>query len=179
MKLGKSNNATVVKVVTENLNHIRIHNEGLTKLYPDLGVVLEGSSLGDDLVVDYYSTSINVEVDEVQLNREDTSTYVYIHAAHPYKNVKIPCDQCDGLIRVNALPSRIPLFIEMELVYRKDFSLYGFLYEEILKLNNFSPTILSKIQMYVLAKLEEHSKSQHKIDISNMNNSIKKLLPFT
>jgi hypothetical protein len=177
MKVVKS--GTTAKTVIENLSHIQIHNEELTKLYPDLSVVLEGSSLGDNLVVDYYSPTVNSEADQFQFAVEHTSTYIDTHTVRPYKAIQVSCLQCNGLLRVNSIPSRIPLYIEIATVYLQEYEWYALMYEELLKVNNFNSGALAKIQLYILARLEDQTKLKRKVELSNMSNSIKKLLPFT
>lgn len=159
--------------VVEVMKHHNHHTEELLGLYPDLMVNIEG-----DTAV-YYSTIINAEVNEFAFDKETTSTYCNIYTVHPYKNVRVGCSRCEGLLRVNSTPSRIPLFLEHENFYNREYIWYGFVYEEVFKSHGFSPATLSESQMYILKKLNESPKANHKIDIYYLNNSIKKLLPFT
>lgn len=161
------------KEIVDQFEHHNIHTQGLIALHPDLKVYSDGKN------VDYYAESINALVDEVSLNKETLSTYVYLHFANPFKKIHVPCNKCEGLIQVNSIPSKIPVFIEHETTFRDDFMLYGCVYEELIKTGNFSATTLSEIQMYILKHIQGYPKTKSKVDLFNINNSIKKLLPFT
>lgn len=168
----KINKAITAQTIVDEFYHHNIHTEQLLKIYPDLTIINTSNS------IEYYSNIINCDVDQYDLKRDSLYTYVYLHSANPFKNVKIECSKCDNLIKVNSNPSKIPVFLEAEISYGTEYTLYGLLYEEILKLNNFNSNVLKEIQLYVISKLEDHNKLNHRIDISNLNNSIKKLLPF-
>lgn len=169
----KNLQSVVAQEVVDSMNHHNFHTQELLRLYPDLTVVVDGTT------VDYYSISINSEVNEFQFDRGSLAAYVYMYSVHPYKNVRINCLKCEGVLRINSTPSKISLFIDQEIVYNKKYALYGLLYEEQFKLNGFNGSVLAASQLHIMSKLEEHSKDKHKIDIQNLNHSIKKLLPFT
>lgn len=168
----KNIRGVVAQDMVEVMKHHNHHSEELLGLYPDLTIEVDGNS------ANYYSTIINSQVDEFRFEKEATTTYFNIHSVHPYKNIRIPCSRCEGLIRVSSTPSRIPLFLEHENFYNKEYIWYGFVYEEMLKSHNFSPAALAQSQLHIISKLDEHSKVNHKVDIFNLNNSVKKLLPF-
>jgi len=166
MKAGKD-----AKSMAEAFMHNGLHAELLLQKYPDLVAVADG------LEVEYFSNQINQEVDQFEFKKESMTTYVYFHNAYPYKNVQVGCRQCDGLIRVNSSPSRIPLIMEHELVYAHDYAWYALAYEDLLKSKNFNQATLSAIQLHILKELE--AKKGKKVDTFYLNNSIKRLLPFT
>lgn len=161
--------------IVDQFEHHNIHTQGLIGFHPDLKVNSDGKK------VDYYAASVNPLVDEFILGKDTLGTYIYLHYCLPYKTVHVPCHKCDGLIRVNSIPSKIPLFIEHEGSFRDDFVTYGCVYEELIKNNNFSAKTLTEIQMYILKHIQEYSKNlpKAKVDLYYINNSIKKLLPFT
>jgi hypothetical protein len=164
------------KEIVDQFEHHNLHTQGLIALHPDLKVHSDGKH------VDYYAESVNALVDEFILNKETLSTYVYLHFANPFKKIRVPCHKCDGLIRVNSIPSKIPLFIEHEGTFRDDYMIYSCVYEELIKNNNFSAKTLSEIQLYILKHIQEYNKSgisKPKVDLYYLNNSIKRLLPFT
>jgi hypothetical protein len=167
------NKAITAQNVVENMRHHNHHTEQLLRLYSDLSIITSGN------VLDYYSVIINTEVNEFQFEKEKISTYLFIHVVKPYLSVNISCTECSGLIRINSNPSRIPIFLEQELIYNKEYVWYGFLYEEIFKHNNFNKSALSTTQLHIISKLEERGKLSHNVDTTNINNSIKNLLPFT
>jgi hypothetical protein len=159
------------QAIAEEFLHNGLHTSLLLKKYEDLRVEVTGQT------VDYYSTRINQEVDQFQFEKNTVTTYVFIHSCYPYKNVKIDCSRCDGLIRVNANPSRIPLILEHELVYAKDYAWYALAYEDFLKSNSFNQMTLTAVQLHIIKELE--AKKGKKVDTFYLNNSIKRLLPFT
>ncbi len=159
------------KTVAETFMHNGVHAELLLNRYPDLHVVVDGQQ------VSYYSKQINLEVDQFDFEKSSVTTYVYLHSCFPYKNVQVGCRLCDGLIRVNANPTKIPLIMEHEIVYAHDYSWYALAYEDFLKNNNFNQQTLSAIQLHILKELE--NKKGKKVDTFYLNNSIKRLLPFT
>lgn len=164
--------------VVDRFQHDLIHTEALLKLYSDLSLVTKnGSNTVHD--VEYFSSEIAPEVDSCEFNRENTSTYIYTHVVHPYKNVRINCTKCDGLVKVNSNPHRIPLFLEHETLFKKEYTISCFVYEDLLKFHNFSNKILADTQLYILSKLDEHAKNSSKLDLFALSNSIKLLLPFT
>jgi hypothetical protein len=128
--------------------------------------------------VEYFSSIISSEVDQFDFVRENTTTYLYTHVVKPYKNVRVSCSKCDGLVRVNSNPFRIPIFLEHETSFGKDFTISCFVYEDLLKSHNFSSKTLAETQLYIISKLEEHTKNNHRLDIFALSNSIKRLLPF-
>lgn len=164
--------------VVERFQHDLMHSESLLRLYPDLSMVTksDANSLNE---AEYFSTTIASEVDICEFNKENTATYVYTHVVQPYKNVRINCTKCDGLIRVNSNPHRIPLFLEHETSFKKEYTISCFVYEDLLKFHSFNSKILAECQLYILSKLDEHSKNNNKLDLLALSNSIKLLLPFT
>jgi hypothetical protein len=149
------------QAVVDQFHHHTLHSDALLRLYPDLTIVADGTT------VDYFD-----------FLKESTTTYLYIHSVRPYKNIQINCLKCDGVVRVNSHPFRIPIFLEHEIVYNKEYNIYSFVYEDLIKAHNFSAKTLAETQLYILSKLEEHTKNNHKIDFFTMSNSIKRLLPF-
>lgn len=158
--------------VVDQFHHHSLHSEALLKLYPDLSIVADGAT------VEYFSVAISSEVNQFDFVKENTTTYLYIHSVRPYKNVQISCSKCDGIVRVNSNPSRIPVFLEHETIFSKEFTISCFVYEDLLKHHGFSGKTLAETQLYIISKLEEHTKNNHKIDIFALSNSIKRLLPF-
>jgi len=161
------------QILLDQLTHHNIHIEGLLKQYPDITM----NNLGTH--IDFYSKKISSEVDEIKVLKDNVSTYVYLHLACPSKKVKIDCNRCEGLITVLSDPFKIPIFFEHEVDFATEYVLYSCNYEETLKNHNFNVKTLSEIQMYILKQLENHTAAKRKADIYYMNNSIKKLLPFT
>lgn len=164
--------------VVDKFQHDLIHSESLLRLYPDLSIVSKSSPDGAH-EVEYFSSNISIEIDSCDFIKESTSTYLYTHFVHPYKNVRINCTKCDGLVKVNSNPHRIPIFLEHETSFRKDFTISCFVYEDLFKFHNFSNKVLADTQLYILSKLDEHSKNNSKLDLFALSNSIKLLLPFT
>lgn len=167
------NKSTNAQDVLELYRHHNLHTELLLKQYPDLKVIIDGVSIS------YYSTSINFEVDKFDLNKEYVTTYVAAYTISPYKEVAVVCSQCEGKIKVSSTPSRIPLVMEHETAFSKEYIWYGLVYEEQLKLNNFSTATLAKAQMFLIEELQKRTTPTSKVDISYLNNGIKRLLPFT
>src|SRR5574339_33203 len=155
--------------VVDQFQHHSLHSEALLKLYPDLSIVADGIS------VEYFSARISSEVNQFDFVKENTTTYVYTHVVKPYKNIQLSCSKCDGIVRVNSNPSRIPIFLEHETVFGKDYTISCFVYEDLLKSHNFSGKSLAETQLYIISKLEEHTKNNHKLDIFALSNSIKRL----
>lgn len=167
--------------VVDKFQHNLIHSEALLKLYPDLTIAAKptANSVNE---IEYFSTIIASEVDSCDFVKENPVTYFYTHVAHPYKKVKINCSKCDGIIRVNSYPNSIPIFVEQE-VYRanfiNEFVITCFVYEDLFERHNFNRKALSETQLYIISKLDEHSKKNTKIDLFGLSNSIKLLLPFS
>lgn len=159
--------------LVDKLNHHNIHSNELLSRYSDLKIVYDGTQM------DYYSALVNPEIDLLQFEREAPGTYIYTHVVMPYKQVQITCSQCEGKMRVNSIPSKIPFLMEHETVYNTEYVWYSTIYEEIFRLNNFSPMCLIETQLRVFTKLEEYQKNNRKVDTYLLTNSIKKLLPFT
>lgn len=175
MKINKGFEA---QQVVDKIQHDLMHSETLLKLYPDLTVVIKNT--GDSIhEIEYYSSIIANQIDQCDFVKENPSSYFYIHAVYPYKNVKIDCAKCEGIIRVNSNPHRVPLFMEHETSFRKEYTISCFVYEDLFKLHNFSNHVLAESQLYILSKLDEHSKNNNKTDILVLSSSIKMLLPFT
>jgi hypothetical protein len=164
--------------VVDRFQHDLIHSEELLKLYPDLSIVAKSAS-NSLHEVEYFSTKIATEVDSCDFNKESTSAYLYTHVIHPYKNVRINCTKCDGVVRVNSDPHRVPLFLEHETVFKKEYIISCFVYEDLFKFHNFNSKVLSNTQLYIISKLDEHSTNNNKLDLLGLSNSIKLLLPFT
>lgn len=164
--------------VVDKFQHDLIHSESLLKLYSDLSIVSKSPS---DSVheVEYFSSQIASEVDSCEFIKENTSTYIYTHVVHPYKNVRINCTKCDGVVKINSNPNRIPLFLEHETLFKKDYTITCFVYEDLFKFHGFSNQVLADTQLYILSKLDEHAKNNSKLDLFALSNSIKLLLPFT
>lgn len=160
------------KETIQNLDHINWHNQQLLVKYPDLKVDIIGHK-----IVKYYSNSINLEADEVNIAKDEASAYWFIYAAYPSKNVQINCLKCNGLIKVNSSPHKIPFLLEKGASYQTNFDWYSLTYEDLLKSHNFNSAILSAIQLYLLEELK--NRSNHRIDTQYLTNSIKKLIPFT
>lgn len=164
--------------VLDKFQHDLIHSEALLKLYSDLSIVT--ASAPDTLhEVEYFSSNIAAEIDSCDFIKESTSSYLYTHIVQPYKNVRINCTKCDGLVKVNSNPHRIPIFLEHETLFRKDFTIICFVYEDLFKFHKFSNKVLADTQLYIISKLDEHTKSNSKLDLFGLSNSIKLLLPFT
>lgn len=159
--------------MVELYRHRNLHTELLLKQYPDLKVIVS------DVSIFYYSTSINSEVDKFDVTKEYVTTYVGAYTISPYKEVKVECGLCDGVNRVSSTPAKIPLVMEHETSFSKDFVWYGLVFEELMKLNNFSSATLAKAQMFLIEELQKKTTPTSKVDISYLNNSIKRLLPFT
>lgn len=175
MKITKGIEA---KQVVDKFQHDLIHSKELLEMYPDLSIVSKSNP--DNLhEVEYFSNQIASEVDSCEFIRENSSTYLYTHVAHPYKSVQLNCAICNGVVRVNSNPHRIPVFLEHETMFKKDFTITCFVYEDLLKFHNFSNKILADTQLYIISKLDEHTKNNNKIDLFALSNSIKLLLPFT
>ncbi len=164
--------------VVDQFQHELIHSKELLEMYPDLSIVTKNTS-NSIHEIEYFSTSISSEVDSCDFVREATATYLYTHVAYPYKNVQLSCHKCDGIVRVNSNPHRIPLFLEHETLFKKDYTIICFIYEDLLKVHNFNSKVLADSQMYILSKLEEHTKNNNKLDLFALSSSIKRLLPFT
>lgn len=164
--------------VVDQFQHDLIHSEALLKLYPDLSVIAKNIS-STIHEIEYFSTTISSDVDSSEFFKEPTSTYLFTHVVLPYKNVQLNCSKCDGIVRVNSNPHRVPLFLEHEVVFKKEYTISCFVYEDLLKIHNFNSKILADSQMYILSKLEEHTKNNNKLDLFTLSNSIKRLLPFT
>lgn len=163
--------------VLDKFQHDLIHSEALLRLYSDLSLVTK--SVENTLhEVEYFSSKIAVEVDACDFLKEQTSTYLYTHVVQPYKNVRINCTKCDGIIRVNTNPHRIPLFLEHETTFKKEYTIICFVYEDLFKFHNFSNKVLADTQLYILSKLDEHAKNNNRLDLFALSNSIKLLLPF-
>lgn len=158
--------------------HDLLHTEILLKSYPDLNMATKSVSESEH-EVEYFSAKIAPEVDSCDFIRENPLSYIYIHVANPYKNVKINCSKCDGVVRVNANPYRVPLFLEHETLFRKEYSLTCFAYEDFFKIHKFNNSALSNSQLYILSKIDEHSKNNNKLDLFGLTNSVKLLLPFS
>lgn len=165
---------TVAQAIVDQFAHHNMHSKLLLELYPDLRITLTGTN------VEYGSTIINSEVDQFQFEKDHTTTYLEIYAVYPYKNVRINCTSCEGIIRVNPTPHRIPLVAEHCLTYNKEFVWYGLIYEETLKLNNFNQSALAAVQLHLIEELgkKNNSAANSKVDITYLNNSLRKLLPF-
>lgn len=157
----------------DNLKHQNYHTEELLKLYPDLQIVSDGTN------IDYYSTLINSEVTEFEFEKENIASYVNINFITPFKTLSINCNQCDGQIIVNSNPEKIPLYLEHEILFAAQYTWYACIYEELFKTHNFNDSIRAASQLEIITKLEELKKLNRKIDIFNMGENIKKLLPFT
>lgn len=164
--------------VVDQFQHDLLHSEALLRLYPDLSIVAKNVS-NTVHEIEYFSTAICLEVDSCDFIKEATATYLYTHVAIPYKNVRLNCTKCDGVVRVNSNPHRIPLFLEHETLFKKDYTIICFVYEDLFKFHNFNSKALADSQMYILSKLEEHTKNTSKLDLLALSNSIKRLLPFT
>lgn len=168
--------AVEARSIVDQFDHYNFHNRELLNLYPDLKIVY------DNDVISYYSTSLNPEDNILNWVREDSSTYCYVYFMYAYKEVQLCCPTCDGKMKVNTNPGKIPFLIEDESSYaapEKIFTWYSTVYEDILKEKNFNPKCLVEIQLQIISKLEERKKSNSRVDISYVTNSIKKLLPFT
>lgn len=163
--------------VLDKFQHDSLHSEALLKLYPDLSIVAK-SNINTIHEVEYFSAQIASEVDSCDFIKESTATYLNTHVVHPYKNVSINCVKCGGLVRVNSNPCKIPLFLEHETSFKKDYTISCFVYEDLLRIHNFNSKILSDSQLYIISKLEEYSKNNNKVDLFALSSSIKKLLPF-
>lgn len=163
--------------VVDQFQHHSLHSEALLRMYPDLSVVATGIS-NSIYEVDYFSNMICSEVNQFDFVKENTTTYIYTHVVKPFKNIQVNCSKCDGIVRVNSNPSRIPIFLEHETAFGKDYTISCFVYEDLLKQHNFSSKTLADSQLYIISKLEEHTKNNHKLDIFALSNSIKRLLPF-
>lgn len=165
------------KTAVDQFQHDALHSEELLRIYPDLSIV--ATSLSKAIYeLEYFSASISSEVNQFDFIKENTTTYIYTHVVKPYKNIQINCSKCDGIIRVNSNPSRVPLFLEHETMFGKEYTISCFVYEDLLKAHSFSSKTLAESQLYIISKLEEHTKNNHKIDIFALSNSIKRLLPF-
>ena len=176
MKSIINNPGCLAQEEIERLKHEHIHATELTKLLPDLQIAT------DEKDIYYYSKLINSEELEVKIGEEKADVYVRIHACFPFRKIQISCSLCSGLLCVNTIPCKIPIFVDNNDggYPQKEFTYYGLLYEEMLKLNDFHPSVLSKIQMYIFSKIEEKKQNKSQIlNIDYIGNNIKKLLPFT
>ena len=158
--------------VVDTFNHHNAHATQLLNLYPDLEVVIDGINY------EYYSHKICAETDEAEVVKETPSTYVYLYVARPFKKVRLNCPHCDGVVQVNSNPAKIPFLIVHEIIFNKEFIWYSLTYEDLLRINSFHPKSLEVIKKYMLSKLDDHSKAQQKVDLSYLNESIKRLIPF-
>ncbi len=173
MKIDKGINASQV---VDKFQHDLIHSEALLKLYPDLTI---STNLTHE--IEYFSSNIALEVDSCDFVKENPAAFTYTHAVNPYKNIRVNCTKCEGVIRVNSNPHKIPLFLECETgaVFKKTYVITCFVYEDLLKLHSFNNKVLTDSQLYIISKLNEHTKNNNKLDLFGLSNSIKLLLPFT
>lgn len=164
--------------MVDKFQHDLIHSEALLRLYPDLNISTK-SGTNSIHEIEYFSSIINSEIDICEFVKENPASYIYTHAVNAYKNVKINCTKCDGLVRVNSNPHRIPLFLEHEVYFRKEYTITCFVYEDLIKLYKLSNHVLAESQLYIISKLDEHAKNSSKLDLFGLSNSIKLLLPFS
>lgn len=152
-------NIVPAQEMVDQLYHQNLHSEFLLRLYPDLKIQNDGKN------ITYFASSVNYDCNEILFSKESIGTYVNIHTAFPFKQVQTSCNKCDGLLVVKSNPAKIPLVLEHEMVFSKEYMLYALNYEEVIKNTNFSNKTLSDIQMYILNNIEEHLKIKHKADI--------------
>lgn len=164
--------------VVDSFQHDLLHSEELLEIYPDLHIATQSNENAIH-EIEYFSTSISSEVDACDFSKENPATYIYTHIVHPYKIVQLNCPKCDGKVRVNSNPHKIPIFLEHETVFRKEFTINCFVYEDLFKSHNMSNKVLSETQLYIISKLNEHTKNNNKLDLFGLSNSLKILLPFS
>lgn len=159
--------------IMNNMIHINHHTKKLLEIYPDLTMTSTSNN------VEYFSKNINSEVDQFEFKKELPQSYTPIHAIYPFKNILISCENCNGIIRVNSNCINIPILMEHEIFYNKEFKWYSLVYEDLIKHHSLNSKTLTEIQLYIISKLDERSKNNQKVDLSCVNNSIRRLLPFT
>lgn len=157
--------------------HDKHHIDTLVTMYPDLKVYQSS-----DLIIDFYSTSVNSQTDDAIFNTINVAGYTHFHYAFPIKNIKISCPYCEGNLVVHSVPSRIPLFVFYGSQYgtMAEHFLNVIVYEDICKYNNISQDVIGKCHIYILNWITEYSKTGNvKLDLTYLNQSVKRLLPFT
>lgn len=176
MALGLAN-ATSADQQLEKLDHDKHHIDTLKSMFPDLHTHQE-----TDHSLAYFARAIHSTADGVEFLITNVAYNANIHSANPFKNVNISCKYCDGNVKIYTLPSRIPLFFYYGSTFGPDKdSIFNVMaYEDFFKINNISQDVIGKSHMYILGWIEETSKKSKtdKIDLTYVNQSLKKLLPF-
>lgn len=165
-----------------NAKHINEHLNKLSDLISDLEIV--SNSNGEFL---YQSTANNSHVDQVIFTLSNIDEKSQISFAHPFRKIKIDCSFCDGDLTIYSNPRKIPIAIfanRILLSNNKFFQWYGLAYESLLKYHNFNPLILLAIQKQIIGDIQSYSVNSTNVmlgpkpDLTYLNASIKKLLPF-
>jgi hypothetical protein len=161
----------------EKLDHDKHHIDTLKSMYPDLHTYRDANNS-----LAYFSKSIHSATDGVEFAVTNTGYNSNIHGANPFKNVNISCKHCDGNVKIYTLPSHIPLFLYHGSSYGpdKDSIFHVMAYEDFFKIYGISQDVIGKSHMYILGWIEEFSKKSttDKLDLTYINQSLKKLLPF-
>lgn len=161
----------------EKLEHDRFHLDTLMSMFPDLKTFQD-----PDHSLAYFSKSIHSTTDGVEFLSTNCGYQMQIHSANPFKNLNISCKFCDGNVKIYTLPSHIPLFFYYGSSYgpEKDSVFNVMAYEDFFKNNNIPQDIIGKSHMYILGWIEEFSKKSttNKLDLTYINQSLRRLLPF-
>lgn len=161
----------------EKLEHDKHHIDTLVSMFSDLKTFQD-----PDHSLAYFSKSVHSTVDGVEFLVTNTGYNMQTHSANPYKNLNISCKFCDGDVKVYTLPSRIPLFFYYGSSYAPEAdSVFNVMaYEDFFRANNIPQDIIGKSHMYILGWIDEFSKksSTVKLDLTYINQSLRRLLPF-
>lgn len=162
-----------VKEALDDIAHYRLHIEGLSHYYPDLKIVRaeEGS-------VDYYAASINPACNEVDFTSQTPSTYVTVYFGLPYKEIDIGCKMCSDPIRVNSIPSQIPLYSKHGTTYSDvTKAIYAHPFDEYMKRHKISKYVINKTRSHILDLLKKEPLGEYEEIV--LTNSISRLMIFT
>ncbi len=160
----------------KELEHNVLHIQTLLTEHPELHTYQDPKS-GE---IFFYSSMINSQADNVEFSNFNPSGYSNFHFAHPFKIINIDCHHCEGIIKMGSSPARIPLFVFYgSSYYPGENQIYSLAYEDFMKNSNIPQDIIGKSHLYILSFLEEQGKQGIKLNSLFLNNSVKKLLPFT
>lgn len=152
------------------LRHEANHYDRLIKIYPDLKLGLDETSFH------YHSDLINHIANEIDYHNYNNSYLA--------NNIYLKLEDCEicktqynkSIFAINTYTLPIEIFrIEFEYQNKNDVSINLLNYKDVLDKYNLNNIILNKIDLYILNFIKNNTNI---IKMNNLNDRVKKLLPF-